>query len=45
MPYRTPLMLTSIVRFQSSMLRRSSGARHNPGVVDHDVDTPVRLHG
>src|SRR5438132_4291906 len=27
MPYRTPLMLTSIVRFQSSMVRRSRGAR------------------
>src|SRR5437764_15357681 len=45
LPYSTPLRLTSIVRSHSSTLRRSSGARHQPGIVDHDVDTPERLPG
>ena len=45
-PYNTPLIFTSIVRFQSSILRRSRGrVRHQPGVVDYHVDAPERLHG
>jgi len=46
MPYSTPLMFTSITRFQSSILRRERWRlRHQPGVVDHHIDPPVCLYG
>jgi len=46
MPYSTPLTFTSIIRSHSSTFRRSSGACGiSPALFDHDVDTPVCLHG
>jgi hypothetical protein len=46
MPYSTPLMFTSIIRFRFVDLEAFKWRlRHQPGVVDHHIDPPVCLHG